>query len=76
VPAQQLPRLGQIFPQLASLTTQQPFHDGDEIAPGTTSSGTFVLLFPNLTQDQWNKKRSAVLTIELRNQQPQTVKLP
>ena len=76
VPAQQLPRLGQIFPQLATLSTQQPFHDGDEIAPGTTSSGSFVLLFPNTTQDQWNKKRSAVLTIHLRNQEPQTVKLP
>ena len=68
VPAQQLPRLGQIFPQLASLATEQPFRDGDEIAPGTTSSGSFILLFPNMTQDQWNKKRSAVLTVQLRNQ--------
>src|ERR1700744_1953638 len=76
VPAQQLARLGQIFPQLASLSTQRPFHDGDEIAPGTTASGSFVLLFPNTTQDQWNKKRSAVLTVELRNQEAQTVKLP
>jgi hypothetical protein len=76
VPAQQLPRLGQIFPQLASLTAQQPFHDGDEIAPGTTASGSFVLLFPNTTEDQWHKKRSAVLTVELRNQEAQTIKLP
>jgi hypothetical protein len=76
VPAQQLPRLGQIFPQLASLATQQPFHDGDEIAPGTTASGSFILLFPNMTEDQWHKKRSAALTIELRNQEAQTLKLP
>ena len=76
VPAQQLPRLGQIFPQMASLATEQPFHDGDEIAPGTTTSGSFILLFPNMTQDQWNKKRSAVLTVQLRNQAAQTVKLP
>jgi hypothetical protein len=76
VPAQQLPRLAQIFPQLSGLASTQPFHDGDEIAPGTTSSGSFILLFPNTTQDQWNKKRSAALTIELRNQEAQTVKLP
>jgi len=76
VPAQQLPRLAQIFPQLAGLSSTQPFHDGDEIAPGNTASGSFILLFPNTTQDQWNKKRSATLTIELRNQEAQTVKLP
>jgi len=76
VPPQQLPRLSQIFPQLAGLAATQPFHDGDEIAPGTTSAGSFILLFPNTTQDQWNKKRSAALTIELRNQEAQTVKLP
>jgi predicted ATP-dependent Lon-type protease len=53
-----------------------PFRDGDEIAPGQTVTGDFLLLFPNTTQDQWNKKRSATLTIELRNQEAQTVKLP
>lgn len=75
VPAQQLARLGQMFPQLPPLISN-PFHDGDEIAPNTTATGDFVLLFPNTTQDQWNKKRSAAMTIELRNQEAQTVKLP
>jgi hypothetical protein len=75
VPAQQLSRLGQIFPQLPPMVNN-PFHDGDEIGPGQTATGDFVLLFPNTTQDQWNKKRSAVMTIELRNQEAQTVKLP
>jgi hypothetical protein len=75
VPAQQLARLGQIFPQLPPMVNN-PFHDGDEIGPGQTATGDFVLLFPNTTQDQWNKKRSAVMNIELRNQEAQTVKLP
>ena len=75
VPAQQLPRLGQIFPQLPPLASN-PIRDGDEIAPGATKTGDIILLFPNTTQDQWNKKKSATLTIELRNQEAQTVKLP
>jgi hypothetical protein len=75
VPPQQLPRLGEIFPQIPPLAPH-PLHDTDEIAPGTTANGDIVLLFPNTTQDQWNKKKSATLTIELRDQQAQTVKLP
>jgi hypothetical protein len=75
VPAQQLARLGQIFPQIPPMVNK-PFRDGDEISPGQTATGDFLLLFPNTTQDQWNKKRSATLTIELRNQEAQTVKLP
>lgn len=71
----ELPRLEQIFPQIANLATQ-PLADGDELAPGVTKSGSIVLLFPNVTQDQWNKKHSAVLTIQLHEHVPQTVKLP
>jgi hypothetical protein len=44
--------------------------------PGVTKSGSIVLLFPNITQDQWNKKRSAVLTIDIHQHVSQTVKLP
>lgn len=71
----QLPRLEQIFPDIAKLATN-PIGDEDELDPGVTESGSVVLLFPNVTQDQWNKKGSAVLTINLRDHVAQTVKLP
>ncbi|HXS11432.1 MAG TPA: hypothetical protein VN734_01910 [Acidobacteriaceae bacterium] len=71
----ELPRLEQIFPQIASLVTN-PIGDGDELDPGVTDSGSIVLLFPNTTQDKWNKKSSAVLTIDLHEHVAQTVKLP
>lgn len=71
----ELPRLEQIFPQITSLATD-PLGDGDELDPGITDSGSVVLLFPNTTQDKWDKKGSAVLTINLRDHVSQTVKLP
>ena len=71
----ELPRLEQIFPQITSLVTN-PIGDGDELDPGVTKSGSIVLLFPNVTQDRWNTKRSAVLTIDLHEHVAQTVKLP
>lgn len=71
----ELPRLEQIFPQIASLV-KDPIGDGDELDPGVTHSGSVVLLFPNITQDQWNKKKSAVLSINLHKHVSQTVKLP
>lgn len=71
----QLPRLEQMFPDIAKLATN-PLGDGDELDPGVTDSGAVVLLFPNVTQEQWNKKKSAVLTINLRDHVAQTVKLP
>ena len=71
----ELPRLEQIFPQIAALATQ-PLGDGDELDPHVADSGSVVLLFPNTTADKWNKKGSAVLTINLRDHVSQTVKLP
>lgn len=71
----ELPRLEQIFPQIATLATQ-PLGDGDELDPGVAHSGSVVLLFPNTTEDKWNKKGSAVLNINLRDHVSQTVKLP
>ncbi|HTV09562.1 MAG TPA: hypothetical protein VMD97_11005 [Candidatus Aquilonibacter sp.] len=71
----ELPRLEQIFPQIKDLATD-PLGDGDEIYPGVADSGSVVLLFPNTTQDKWNHKGSAVLTITLRDHTSQTVKLP
>lgn len=70
-----LPRLEQIFPNIATLATD-PLDDGDELDPGVPHSGSVVLLFPNTTQDKWDKKGSAVLTLTLRDHASQTVKLP
>jgi hypothetical protein len=75
VPATQLPRLEETFPALTPLVSQ-PLHYGDEVAPGATTEGSVVLLFPNTTQAAWQSKHSAVLTIELRDQNPQTAPLP
>ena len=71
----ELPRLEEIFPQIKSLVTN-PLGDGDEFEPGVTNSGSIVLLFPNTTEQQWKEKRSAMLTINLHEHTPQTVKLP
>jgi hypothetical protein len=71
----ELPRLETIFPQIASLATD-PLGDGDELDPGVTKTGSVVLLFPNTTQDKWNTKASAVLTVDLHEHVAQTVKLP
>jgi hypothetical protein len=68
-------RLGTTFPPLAGLL-QVPFYDGDGIAPGATRKGSILLLFPGLTEAAWHKKKSATLTINLRNQAAQTVQLP
>ena len=68
-------RLGQIFPEIAPMAGQ-PIADDEEIDPGKTREGTFVLPFPGRTAEDWNKKRSGTLTLELRNQDPQTARLP
>lgn len=72
VPPSQLSRLEEIFPDLAPLITQ-PFHYGDEAMPGATREGSIVLMFPNMTQAQWQSRQTASLTINLRDQPPQTV---
>lgn len=71
----ELPRLEQIFPNIATLATN-PIGDGDELDPGETHSGSVVLMFPNTTKDKWDSKGSAVLTIDLHQHVSQTVKLP
>jgi hypothetical protein len=68
-------RLATTFPPLAP-SLQKPFYDGDDIQPGATRSGGILLLFPGLTEAAWHNKKSAVLTINLRNQAAQTVRRP
>ena len=68
-------RLGAIFPTVATLSPN-PIADDAEIDPGASLTGTLVLAFPGRTADAWSKKRSGTLTLELRNQEPQTARLP
>lgn len=68
-------RLESTFPELGGYLGQ-PLYDGDEIDPGKTRTGNVLVLFPGMTETAWHTKKSAVLTISLRNQNPQTIKLP
>lgn len=70
-----LKRLEVIFPDITQHAVN-PIFDGDEIAPGQTRTGTIVLPFPGQTAEAWHAKKNATLTIELRNQEPQTTALP
>lgn len=67
-------RLEKTFPALTPLLNQ-PIHDGDEIDPDQTEEGCILVNFPNMTQADWKARKTAVLSINLRNQGPQTVQL-
>ena len=73
--APDLQRIEAIFPALAPLASS-PIQDDEEIDPGKTRVGTVVLLFPGRSAEVWKSKRDATLTVELRNQEPQTSRLP
>ena len=68
-------RLGTTFPTLAGYLGA-PFYGGDAIQPGETHKGVVLFLFPGMSEASWKSKKSAVLTVDLRNQTPQTVALP
>lgn len=51
-------------------------YDGDQLDPGSTHTGNVLVLFPGLKESDWNSRKSAVLTIGLRNQAPQTITIP
>ncbi len=70
-----LKRLQSIFPALTPMVAN-PLALDDQVDPGQTRSGSVVLLMPGVPADTWAKKRDATLTILLRNQGPQTTKLP
>lgn len=70
-----LKRLEVIFPEIRNHAVA-PISDGDSIEPGQTRVGTVVLPFPGQTADAWHNKKSATLTIDLRNQRAQTTVLP
>lgn len=68
-------RLTRTFPPLGGFLSK-PLYDGDQIDPKQTETGNVLVLFPGLTEQAWHAKKSAVLTISLRNQAPQTITLP
>jgi hypothetical protein len=67
-------RLEKTFPALTPLLNQ-PIHDEDEITPGQTEEGCILVNFPNMTEADWKARKTATLSINLRNQGPQTVQL-
>ncbi len=73
--ATDLKRLEVIFPSLRQ-HVGDPLSDGDEVQPGQTRIADVVLPFPGQTEDLWHGKKSATLTIQLRNQEAQTAELP
>ena len=73
--ASDLKRLEVIFPSLREHVTD-PISDGDEVQPGQTRTGTVILPFPGQTDDAWHAKKSATLTLQLRNQNPQATAIP
>jgi hypothetical protein len=63
-----LTRLEETFPQilpLASSPAAPPLQFQDAISAGATRVGTAVLLFPQISQQQWQGKKSAKLTVHL-----------
>ena len=75
LPVSDVERLGKIFPAIAPLA-MNPIADDEEIDPGKTRTGTMVLPIPGRDAAAWQSKREAMLTIDLRNQGAQTVRLP
>jgi hypothetical protein len=76
----ELPHLEETFPQILPLVSPpeaQPINVDDAIAPGTTRVGSVVLLFPQISAQAWQTKKSATLTLELEHDaSPLTVALP
>jgi hypothetical protein len=75
IPASDVKRLQSIFPTIGPMIGN-PLPDLAEFDPGQTQTGTFVFGFPGRTAQSWQTKKQASLTLELRNQDPQTINLP
>jgi hypothetical protein len=73
-----IPNLYTTFPALKDLADQQaqPLLLRDtRIDPGQSASGIILLHFP-VSQDTWNKRKSATLSIALYHQNPLVIDLP
>jgi len=80
VSAFDLPRLEQIFPQIAPLLrppVAPPLQFQDAVSPGATRVGTLVFLFPQISAKAWAAKKSATLTVNFAHDAaPISVPLP
>jgi hypothetical protein len=74
ISARDLQRLEEVFPELKALIAN-PIADGDEVQAGQTLRGTVVLLFPSLDGEAWKTKKSAALTLRIRNEAAQGLPL-
>jgi hypothetical protein len=72
---QELANLYLAFPELQKIASAPLLRD-TQIAPGQTAEGMVLLHFPYAKEDAWTKRESAVLTIELFHQSPQTITIP
>jgi hypothetical protein len=62
------------FPALKALATPPLLREA-QITPGQSDEGMILLHFP-ITQDTWNKRKSATITIDLYHQSSQTIAIP
>jgi hypothetical protein len=62
------------FPRLRSLSSAPLLRD-TLIDPGHSAEGMVLLHFP-ITEDEWNRRRSAILQIDLYHQGPISVTIP
>ena len=77
IAAKDLPRLHQMFPKLATLTTAagQPLTADSTVAPNTTGKGYIVMLF-NSTEAAWQKRKSAEIKIDFYHQDTVALAVP
>jgi hypothetical protein len=75
VPSTDYARLEQTFPQLTPLLTE-PFTYGQQIDPKQTAEGRVLVLFSNTNEATWKARKSATITLNLRNQSPLTATIP
>jgi hypothetical protein len=71
---QDIPLLITTFPALEKLASP-PLLRETLIAPGQSAEGMVLLHFP-VTQDVWNSRKSATLSIDLYHQGPLTISIP
>ncbi len=75
IPLSNVQRLEKIFPAIVPLVSNS-LADDEQVDPGTTRSGSMVFAFPSRDAEAWKSKKEATLTLELRDQGPQTARLP
>jgi hypothetical protein len=63
------------FPALQALSSP-PLARDTQIAPGQTAEGMVLFHIPGAKQQDWDKRESATLTLDLFHGPPQTVKIP